>query len=107
MSTPTFAVGSRRRCDNCPKYYTVLKPDHRFCSTRCRKEFHRFGTPLLRLRPIMNKEIERAAEQTEFRIFTALDQPTAQRYRKLYPTQARRFDAMTREAEAESASQAS
>jgi hypothetical protein len=88
-------VGTRRRCDNCGKPYTVNRENHRFHSPACRAEFHRTGSPLLRLRPVITKEVERLATEIEFRIFKVLDTQTERRYRAQFPARARKFDAIT------------
>lgn len=92
--TTALEIGTRRRCDNCAGLYTVKKIDHRFCRDHCRSEFNRFGTPLIRLRPVITREIARAIEEFEFRIYRAMDQQGQRRYRALYPARARRFDVL-------------
>jgi hypothetical protein len=87
-------IGSRRRCDNDGKLYTVKRPDHRFCRSKCRSEFHRFGSPYIQLRSQISKEVERIAEQMEYRLYTVLTADARMRYRQLWATRARRFDVL-------------
>ncbi|PJF28482.1 MAG: hypothetical protein CUN53_00075 [Phototrophicales bacterium] len=49
----------RRRCDNCGNFYhkNPEREDHRHCSDRCRIEFSRNGSPLVRLRERIRKEV--------------------------------------------------
>lgn len=97
MTEPqALQIGSRRRCDNDARPYTVKSENHRFCSDRCRKQFHRYGSPFLRLRPLISKEVERALEEFEHSVFTVLDYNTQQRYRQQFPDRARRFDELTK-----------
>lgn len=95
-----LTVGTRRRCDNCPHFYTVKTSTHRFHSTKCRQEFHRFGSPLLRLRDRIGKEVNTAAAAIEMRVYSALDQQTRSRYAGMYPQLARHFDELLREQQA-------
>lgn len=91
-----LTVGARRRCDNCPQFYTVKTPKHRFHSTKCRQEFHRFGSPLLRLRDRIVKEVDTAAAAIEMRLYSAFDQQARSRYAGMYPVRARHFDEQLR-----------
>jgi len=99
--TKPLQVGARRRCDNCAKFYIVKRENHRFHSPACRVEFNRNGSPLLRLRPVISKEVEKLTAEIEFRIFKVLDQQTENRYRKQFPARARKFDAMTADEQAD------
>lgn len=101
--TEPLEIGARRRCDNDGRWYTVKAAHHKFCSDICRKQFHRFGSPFLRLRDHINKEVERASEQIEYRIFSILDHNSQERYRRAFPQRGRSFD----EQAEQSASQAS
>jgi hypothetical protein len=91
----TLKVGDRRRCDNCGRPYTIKRENHRFHSPACRSEFHRNGSPLIRLRPVISKEVERMAAEIELRIFKVLDTQSERRYRAQFPARAKAFDAMT------------
>lgn len=55
--------GRRFRCDNCPRYYTARREDQRFCSSNCRKEFHKYGGAYAKLHgliePLVLKEVNR------------------------------------------------
>jgi hypothetical protein len=55
----------RRRCDNCGNFYhrNPERPDHRFCKSKCRIEFSRNGSPLIRLREKIHKETDQAAAE--------------------------------------------
>jgi hypothetical protein len=97
MLTRPLVIGTRRRCDNDGKLYTVRRADHRFCRTKCRQEFHQFGSPFLQLRPQICKEIARVSEEIEYRVYSAFDQQTRIRYRAMFPKQARRFDFIEQE----------
>lgn len=90
-------IGSRRRCDNDGKFYTVKSTNNRFCSDQCRKQFWRYGSPYLQLREQMSKEADRAAEEIEYRLFTILDHNSQERYRRAFPRRATRFDEQQRE----------
>jgi endogenous inhibitor of DNA gyrase (YacG/DUF329 family) len=90
-------VGAKRRCDQCPKFYIVQTKHNRFCSKRCRDDFHRFGSPYLRLRPKIAEEAKMAASEIEMRIFAVMDQPTRNRYATLYPARARQFEEQLRD----------
>ena len=99
-----LVIGTRRRCDNCSKFYTVVREHHRFCTARCRQEFHRFGSPLLRLRDRIGREVALASEAIELRMFSALDTQSQRRYATLYPSRARRIERQLAEPAAERAS---
>lgn len=58
-NTPTRTDPIRRRCTNCPKFFWAIRKDHRFCSARCRKEFHENGTAYGKLRERLYKDIEK------------------------------------------------
>lgn len=92
MKDHKLEVGTRRRCDNDGRLYLVKTETHRFCSDKCRKEFHRFGSPFLQLRARIQSEVELATAEIEFRIFAVLDAGAQSRYRAAYPQRARRFD---------------
>lgn len=87
-----LTVGAKRRCDQCPKFYTVQTKHHRFCTKKCRADFHRFGSPFLRLRPKIAEEARAAVDEYEMRMYAVMDQPTRNRYQTLYPARARHFD---------------
>jgi hypothetical protein len=92
-----LVIGSRRHCDNDGKLYTVKKKDHRFCTPKCRSEYHRFGSPYLKLRERISKEVERIGEDIEYRLFTALDVDARGRYMQRWPERARRFNVRRQE----------
>lgn len=92
MPTIKFEIGRRRRCDYDGKLYTVRKGDHRFCSTNCRVLYHKQGSPLMRLRDILPREIHHVADEIEARLYSALDQAAQVRYRGLYPKRARHLE---------------
>jgi hypothetical protein len=91
-------VGCRRRCDNDGHFYTVKSSNNRFCSDKCRKQFHRFGSPFLKLREQVSKEADRAGEEIEFRLFSILDHNSQDRYRRAFPRRAARFDEQLQQA---------
>lgn len=92
MKDKPLVVGSRRRCDNDGRLYTVKTENHHFCRSKCRNEFNRFGSPFLRLRARIASEVEAASDAIESRMFSVLDAGGQARYRRMYPARARRFD---------------
>jgi len=99
MKEPRLVIGSRRRCDNDGRFYTVKTETHRFCRDACRKAFHRYGSPFLQLRTCIQREVELAADAIEFRLFAALDGGAQARYRQANPKRAGRFDEQLEEVE--------
>lgn len=97
MKDNRLTVGSRRRCDCDGKPYTVKTETHRFCSDKCRADFHRYGSPFLKLREKIATEVDRMGEEIEFRFFAVMDRETQNKYRAAYPARGRRFDELRRE----------
>lgn len=97
MKDIRLIVGKRRRCDQDGKPYTVKTETHRFCSDKCRMDFHRYGSPFLKLREKIAAEVDRLGDEIEFRIFVVLDRETQNRYRVTYPDRARQIDEQLRE----------
>jgi hypothetical protein len=94
MDSQRLEIGAPRRCDNDGRLYTVKREHHRFCCNKCRSEFHRYGSPLLQLRPHIQAEVQQAMEQVELRIFAALHPRAQLRYRQQNPTRAGRLAAI-------------
>lgn len=96
MQPEGFGIGTRRRCDNDGKFYLVKARHHRFCKAECKAEYHRFGSPLLRLRDHLPAEILRVVEPlitaAELRIFKTLEPEQQTRYRRAFKTHAALLD---------------
>lgn len=95
-------IGSHRRCDNDGRLYSVRKKDQRFCCENCRKQFHKQGSPFLKLREKIEQEVARAVEECERRVYMTLDPAQKQRYRTYWPTRATKFDALAKHSAAAS-----
>jgi hypothetical protein len=52
----------RKRCLNCPRFFSQTRPDRKFCGERCRKQFHENnGTAYGALKQKLEKLIEQRA----------------------------------------------
>lgn len=58
--TPTGKPG-RKHCDNCFRLFlkNPRRPDKRFCSDRCRMDFHHHGGAIGKLQPVLERRIDR------------------------------------------------
>ena len=53
----------RRPCEGCGDLYKPVRPDQRFCSTKCRLDFHHHGGAYVKLKPLVEKLVaKRTAE---------------------------------------------
>lgn len=68
----------RKRCDNDGKLFYVTKPTRRFCSNKCRMEYHRHGNsfgPLKdKLYKLIEKRVREATRASIAEINSAIDQ---------------------------------
>lgn len=60
----------RRRCDNCPHFFRPKQAKQRFCSNKCRMEFHRYGAAYGPLKDKLENLVEELIETK----YHALDQ---------------------------------
>lgn len=52
-----------RRCEACGERYKPARPDQRFCKSKCRMDFHRYGGAFLKLKPIMEKRVDQQVRE--------------------------------------------
>jgi len=79
-------VGKKRTCDACPKRYVAVTKTHRFHSTACRLDYHRFGPVLNRLADRIAREVSLRTPDILYVVWKASDEQT----RRRYPTDLRR-----------------
>jgi hypothetical protein len=65
----------RRRCDNCPKFFQQTKVDHRFCTVKCRREFHRNGAGFGKLKDALPKWIAKEVAKQLAAVLAQLPPP--------------------------------
>ncbi len=53
----------KRKCEACGEGYKPARPDQRFCKSKCRMDFHRYGGAFLKLKPIMEKRVDQRVNQ--------------------------------------------
>jgi hypothetical protein len=53
----------RKRCKNCPRGFRQNRPWQEFCSTTCRREFHRNGSAQVEFKETLTTYIEKEVER--------------------------------------------
>lgn len=74
MTTPHSAKqpSKRRRCDNCNTLFRPGRIWAKFCSEKCRKEFHRYGSSYGPLKTGLHKAIDKKYAELRRDTTTAL-----------------------------------
>lgn len=63
----------RKRCETCGDLYKPFRPEQRFCSDKCRADFHHHGGAYAKLKPLLLKELTRRAADIEARLSKEVD----------------------------------
>jgi len=89
-----IVVGKKRTCDACPRRYIPVTKTHRFHSTACRLDYHRFGPVLNLLADRIEREVSLRAPDILYTVWLAADE----QMRRRFPADVRR-DFESREAD--------
>lgn len=49
----------KRICEGCPTKYKPYRPDQRFCSAKCRLDYHHHGGAYVKLKALVEKLIDK------------------------------------------------
>ena len=53
----------RKRCETCGTLYKPFRPDQRFCTSKCRLDFHHHGGAYAKLKPLVLKLHQASADE--------------------------------------------
>lgn len=63
----------RKRCETCGDLYKPYRPDQRFCSVKCRTDFHHHGGAYAKLKPLLLKELRQRTAEIEAKLSRDVD----------------------------------
>lgn len=81
-----IVIGQKRTCDACPKRYIPVTNKHRFHSTACRLNYHRFGPILNLLQDRIKREVSMQTPDILYVVWRA----APDEMRRKFPTDLRR-----------------
>jgi hypothetical protein len=62
---------TRRRCDNCGKFYLKTRDNKKYCSLQCKDEFNRHGSAFGPLKDYLTKLIKKESKEAAAAQFAA------------------------------------